>query len=115
MDSGVQIQSNRALCAPLPPAPPPDSAFQPRANAPGFPGRAVGGAARRYLRQWGTKSGRLLCRLRGGRTDDEYMQPAAGAEAEAEAPPRSEPAGPRAGGAAAGIRHQLEQTRQPEL
>jgi hypothetical protein len=43
-----------------PPAPPPDSAFQPRANATGLPGRSVGGAARRCLRQWGTESGRLL-------------------------------------------------------
>jgi hypothetical protein len=45
---------------PRPPAPPPDSAFQPRANSTGLPGRSVGGAARRCLRQWGAKSGRIL-------------------------------------------------------
>jgi hypothetical protein len=43
-----------------PPAPPPGSAFQPRTNTTGFPGQAMGGAAWRCLRQWGTKSGRLL-------------------------------------------------------
>jgi hypothetical protein len=43
-----------------PPAPSPGSAFQPRTKATGFPGRDVGGAARRCLRQWGPESGRLL-------------------------------------------------------